>query len=124
MNKVIMIGNLCRPPEAKITSSGTTIAEINIANNRKRNDKEGKVHEEVCFVNVVAFGKQAENAEKFLAKGSKVLIEGRLAYDEWDDKETGKKRSKHKIIAENITYLSKPAEKTDAPDVKNDDIPF
>lgn len=100
MNKVILIGNMTRDVELKYAQSGTAIGDIGIAMNRKFKDKE-----ETVFVNVTAFGKTAENTSQFCKKGSKLLIEGRLHLDEWEDKQSGKRRSKLGVTAENIQFL-------------------
>jgi single-strand DNA-binding protein len=108
LNKVIMLGHLTRNPELRYTPSGTPVASFGFAVNRRF--KQGDdLKEEVCFVDVVVFGKPAENAGQYLAKGSKVLIEGRLQQRRWET-EDGQKRSKHEIVADNIQYLSKKGE--------------
>ena len=107
-NKVIMVGNLARDVEMRYTQAGTGIASFGLATNRKWKDKNGEQKEEVCFVDVSMFGRQAEVANQYLQKGSKVLIEGRLKLDQWEDK-SGQKRSKHGIVAEAMQMLdSKP----------------
>lgn len=102
-NKVILIGNLTRNIELRYTPNGTPVGSFGLAVNRRF--KQGDdLKEEVLFVDVVTFGKQAENAAKYLSKGSKVTIEGRLQQRRWET-ETGDKRSKHEVVAENILYL-------------------
>ena len=103
-NKVIMVGNLSRDVEMRYTQAGTGIASFGLATNRKWKDKNGEQKEEVCFVDVSMFGRQAEVANQYLQKGSKVLIEGRLKLDQWTD-QSGQKRSKHGIVAESMQML-------------------
>lgn len=102
-NKCILIGNLTRNIELRYTPSGTPVGSFGLAVNRRF--KQGdELKEEVCFVDIVVFGKQAENAAKYLSKGSKATIEGRLQQRRWET-EAGEKRSKHEVVAENIVYL-------------------
>ena len=102
-NKCIFIGNLTRNIELRYTPSGTPVGSFGLAVNRRF--KQGdELKEEVLFVDVVTFGKQAENAAKYLLKGSKVNVEGRLQQRRWET-EAGEKRSKHEVVAENILYL-------------------
>ncbi|WP_437205988.1 single-stranded DNA-binding protein [Planctomicrobium sp. SH664] len=105
-NKVILVGNLTRDPEVKYTTGGTAVAEIGLAVNRQWFDKQSNERkEEVTFVDVTLWGRQAEVAGEYLAKGRPVLIEGRLQLDSWDDKTTGQKRSKLRVVGENMTML-------------------
>lgn len=104
-NKVILIGHLTRSPELRYTPSGTPVASVGFATNRRF--KQGDdLKEEVLFIDIVTFGKQAENAAKYLSKGSKVTIDGRLQQRRWEN-EAGEKRSKHEVVAEQIIYLDK-----------------
>lgn len=100
-NRVILMGNLTRDPELKYGPTGTAICSLGLALNRKRKD-EG---EEVCFVDVTVFGKQAETINSFMSKGRQILIEGRLKFDRWEDSE-GKSRSKHSVICEHFSFTS------------------
>ncbi|MBX3436569.1 MAG: single-stranded DNA-binding protein [Planctomycetaceae bacterium] len=105
-NKVILVGNLTRDPEVRYIPSGTAVAEIGLAVNRTWFDKPSNSRkEEVTFVDVTLWGRTAEIAGEYLAKGRSVLIEGRLQTDSWDDKETGKRRSKLKVVGEQMTML-------------------
>lgn len=107
LNKVMLIGNLTRDVEMRFTPAGTGIANFGIACNRKWKDaKTGELKEEVTFVDIELFGKTAEVAQKYLAKGKSVFIEGRLKLDQWEDKGTGQKRSKLKVIGETLQFLS------------------
>ena len=105
LNKVMLIGNLTRDPELRYTPKGTAVADIGMAINRVWNNDSGQKQEETTFVDVTLWGRQAELAEKYLGKGRGVYIEGRLQLDSWDDKETGKKRNKLKVVGENLQFL-------------------
>ena len=105
MNKVFLVGNLTRDPETRYTPSGAAVCELGLATNRRFTTRDGKEQEEVCFADVTVFGKQAEACGQYLRKGSPVLVEGRLTYDSWDDRETGKKRSKLGVTAERVQFL-------------------
>jgi len=105
-NKVILVGNLTRDPQVRYTSGGTAVAEIGLAVSRQWFDKASNSRkEETTFVDVTLWGRQAEVAGEYLAKGRPVLIEGRLQLDTWDDKESGQKRSKLRVVGENMTML-------------------
>jgi single-strand DNA-binding protein len=104
-NKVILAGNLTRDPELRYTPSGTAIAKFGLAVNRKWKDQSGEMKEEVTFVDIDAFGKQAETIGNFLKKGRPILIEGRLKLDQWDDKQTQQKRSRLGVVLEAFTFL-------------------
>ena len=99
------MGNLTRDPEVKYTSGGTAIAKIGMAINRTWTNKEGQKQEETTFVDVDAFGRQAEVIGQYLKKGRPVMIEGRLKLDQWDDKQTGQKRSKLGVTLEGFQFL-------------------
>jgi single-strand DNA-binding protein len=104
-NKVILIGNLTRDIELRYTPSGTAIAKFGLASNRVYSDsvtKEKK--QEVMFIDITVFGRAAETTNQYLKKGSQVLIEGRLSFNQWVDN-SGQKRNKHEIIAENVKFL-------------------
>lgn len=105
-NKVILVGNLTRDPQVRYTSGGSAVAEIGLAVSRQWFDKQSNQRkEETTFVDVTLWGRQAEVAGEYLSKGRPVLIEGRLQLDSWDDKETGQKRSKLRVVGENMTML-------------------
>ena len=103
-NKVILVGNLTRDIELRYTPSGTAVGNTGIATNRKFKSSDGQQREEICFVDLTFFGRTAEIANQYLKKGSKVLVEGRLKFDTWED-QNGGKRSKHSITVENMTML-------------------
>ncbi len=105
-NKVILVGNLTRDPQVRYTTGGTAVAEIGMAVSRQWFDKQSNQRkEETTFVDVTLWGRQAEVAGEYLAKGRPVLIEGRLQLDTWDDKETGQKRSKLRVVGESMQML-------------------
>jgi len=105
LNKVMLMGNLTRDPELRYTPKGTAVADIALAINRVWNNEQNQKQEETTFVDVTLWGRQAELAQQYLTKGRGVYIEGRLQLDTWDDKATGQKRSKLKIVGENLQFL-------------------
>ncbi|MBI3879991.1 MAG: single-stranded DNA-binding protein [Verrucomicrobia bacterium] len=104
-NKVILAGNLTRDPELRYTPKGLAIAKFGLAVNRRWKDEAGNVQEEVTFVDVDAFGKQAETIGQYLKKGRPFLVEGRLRLDTWDDKQTGQKKSRLGVVLESFSFL-------------------
>jgi len=104
-NKVILAGNLTRDPELRYTPKGTAVARLGIACNRKWKSETGELKEEVTFVDVDAFGKQAETIGQYLKKGRPILIEGRLKLDQWEDKQSGQKKSKLGVVLESFQFL-------------------
>src|SRR6266699_2709550 len=104
-NKVILAGNLTRDPELRYTPKGLAIVKIGLAINRKWRSESGEMKEETTFVDVDAFGKTAETIGQYLKKGRPILVEGRLRLDQWDDKQTGQKRSRLGVILETFQFL-------------------
>jgi len=105
-NKVILMGNLTRDPEVRYTTGGTAVCDITLAINHNYTDKRSNERrEEVSFIDITLWGRTAEIAGEYLAKGRPVLVEGRLQQDKWDDKETGQKRSKLKVVADGMQLL-------------------
>ena len=105
-NKVILLGNLTRDPEVRYTPNGTAVASFALAVNRKY--KQGdETKEEVSYIDIVVFGKQAENCGQYINKGDAVLVEGRLQQRRWDDKESGQKRSKVEVVAQAVNFMPK-----------------
>lgn len=121
LNKVFLIGNLTRDPEARITPKGTTICQFGIAVSRKFKDDGGAQKEETCFVDVEAWGKQGEAVAKYLTKGKPCLVEGRLKLDTWEDKTSGQKRSKMKVVLENVQFLGARGEGGETQDAPESD---
>jgi single-strand DNA-binding protein len=149
LNRVFLIGNLTRDPEVRYTPKGTPVADIGLAVNRIYSADDGEKKEETTFVDVTLWGRQAEIAGQYLKKGRPVFIEGRLQLDTWDDKQTGQKRSRLRVVGEHIQLLgsrpesegslsTSPPRRNIAPsappqrseprdpdlDVEPDDIPF
>jgi len=150
-NKVILAGNLTRDPELRYTPKGTAVAKIGMALNRSWKSESGETKEEVTFVDVEAFGRQAEVISQYMKKGRPFLVEGRLKLDQWEDKNTRQKQSKLKVVLESFSFLDsgrggdgggggggseaprpRPAAKTEAPPTdggdaappEEDDVPF
>jgi single-strand DNA-binding protein len=106
LNKVFLIGNLTRDPELRVTPKGTAICQFGLAVNRQFKDESGATRDETTFVDIEAWGKQGELVAKYLTKGSPAMVEGRLKLDQWEDKQSGQKRSKMKVVLENVQFLS------------------
>jgi single-strand DNA-binding protein len=138
LNKVILLGNLTRDPELRYTPNGTAVSSFGLAVNRRyRQGDEWK--EEVCFVDVVTYGRQAETVGEYLSKGSMALVEGRLQWRSWES-DTGQKRSKHEVVAMNVQFMPRTRDEgagrsemampgggeaeMDMPPPEDDDIPF
>jgi single-strand DNA-binding protein len=150
-NKVILAGNLTRDPELRYTPKGTAIAKFGLAINRTWKTETGETKEEVTFVDVDAFGWQAEVVAQYMKKGRPFLVEGRLKLDQWEDKNTHQKQSKLKVVLEGFSFIdTKGAEggvpsdvprprpavaaaapagapaaaESEAPEPEQDDVPF
>jgi len=108
-NKIILVGNLTRDIELKYTQSSLAIASTAIATSRKYTSN-GEKKEEVCFVDITFFGRSAEVANQYLRKGSKILVEGRLNFDQWTDQQSGQKRSKHSVNVDTMQMLDSRAD--------------
>ncbi len=105
-NKVILLGNLTRDPDLRYTPSGLPVCEISLAvHHRSRLNDE--VKDEVCFIDIIAFGKVGERSKEFLHKGARILVDGRLTQKRWETPE-GKTRSKYEIVANTVQFLDKP----------------
>lgn len=104
-NKVILAGNLVRDPELKYTPKGSAVCKIGMAINRQWKSDSGEKKEEVVFVDVDAFGKQAETIAQYLKKGRPLLVEGRLKLDQWEDKQTQQKKSRLGVVLESFQFL-------------------
>jgi len=153
-NKVILAGNLTRDPELRYTPKGTAVCKLGLAVNRTWKTETGETKEEVSFIDVDAFGRQAEVIAQYMRKGRPLLIEGRLKLDTWEDKNTKQKQSKLKVVLEGFTFIDSkggdggggsggegprrppspapggpaPAKSTDSPEgeppLEEDDVPF
>ena len=108
LNKVMLIGNVTQDPEVRRTSSGTAVSTLRLAVNESYQSKSGERVEKTLFLDVDVWDRQAETCQQYLSKGSPVFVEGRLQMDTWDDKETGQKRSRLKVRAERVQFLSGP----------------
>lgn len=104
-NKVLLMGNLTRDPEIRTTPSGLTIAKLGLAVNRRFRTKEGEQREETTFVDIDAFGVQADLIQRYCGKGSPLFVEGRLRLDQWQDAKTGENRSKLGVVLENFQFI-------------------
>ena len=109
INNVVLLGNLTRDIELRFTPKGAAVANMGLALNRVWTDEGGQKKEEVTFLDVAVFSKQAENCAKYLKKGSQVAVIGRLRQESWDDKQTGQKKSKITVVADNVQFLGAPA---------------
>jgi single-strand DNA-binding protein len=104
-NKVYLMGNLTRDPEMRVTPKGTAICQFGLAVSRSWKDESGQVREEATFVDIEAWGKQGETISKYCTKGRPLFVEGRLRFDQWEDKTSGQKRSKLKVVLENFQFI-------------------
>lgn len=146
-NKVIIAGNLTRDPELRYTPKGTAVARITLAVNRNYTGEDGQKKEEVSFVDVDVWGRQAEVIGQYMKKGRPLLVEGRLKQDTWEDKNTKQKQSKLKVVLESFSFIdsnrgesggesggsaprrpapvpSSPEGEPDVPPPEGDDVPF
>jgi len=104
-NKVYLMGNLTRDPEMRVTPKGTAICQFGLAISRSWKDESGQTREETAFVDIEAWGKQGEVISKYCTKGRPLFVEGRLKFDQWEDKTTQQKRSKLKVVLENFQFI-------------------
>ena len=107
-NRVIIMGNLTRDPELRVTPKGTAICQFGMAVNRQFKDESGAMRDDTTFVDIEAWGKQGETISKFCTKGKPLFVEGRLKFDQWEDKTSGQKRSKLKVVLEGFQFLGGP----------------
>jgi single-strand DNA-binding protein len=105
LNKVLLMGNLTRDPELRVTPKGTSICQFSLAINRQFKMESGETREEVIYVDVEAWGKQGETIAKYVTKGRPLYVEGRLRLDQWEDKTTKEKRSRMKVVLEQFQFL-------------------
>ncbi len=119
-NKVILMGNLTRDPQLKYLPSQTAVVEFGLACNRRFKTQAGEDKEEVTFVDCTAFGRTGEVINQYFTKGKPIFIEGRLKYDQWDDKTSGAKRSKLSVVVENFQFVGGPEDR----DRQGGDHPF
>jgi len=114
-NTVLVTGRLTRDPEGRRTNSGTAVTELGVASNGRKKDQTGNWVDDPCFLDVTVWGKSAEFCRDYLKKGSRVLIEGRLQLDQWEDRTTGQKRSKLKVVAQSVQSLDPPPQRDQQP---------
>ncbi len=107
LNKVLLMGNLTRDPELRVTPKGTPICQFTLACNRDYKTESGERREETAFIDIESWGKQGETIAKYVKKGHALYVEGRLKQDTWEDKETKQKRSKLKVVCEGFQFLTK-----------------
>lgn len=107
-NKVLLMGNLTRDPQLSYTPNQTAVVDFGLAVNRKWKGQDGENKEETCFVDCRAFGRTAENINKYMTKGRPLFVEGRLTFDSWTAQD-GTKRSRHRVTVENFQFLGGPA---------------
>ena len=103
-NRVILMGNLTRDPQLRYLPSNTAVCEFGVAANRRYRDRDGNQKDEVCFVDVTAWGRQAETINQYMTKGRSILVEGRLKFDQWTGQD-GQKRSKLSVVVENFQFV-------------------
>jgi len=138
INRVVVTGNLTRDPELRSTGSGMAVLQMRVAvNDRRKNQQSGEWEDSPNYFDVVVFGSRGESLSRFLSKGSKVAVEGKLRWSEWEDKNSGDKRSKVEIIADDIEFMTSKGEggggggggynapaPADKSETFEDDIPF
>jgi single-strand DNA-binding protein len=140
INRVLITGNLTRDPELKATASGMSVLKMGVAvNDRRKNPQSGEWEDVPNFIDVIMFGTRGESVSRFLSKGSKVAVEGKLRWSSWEDKDSGAKRSKIEVVADDIEFLSSRndgggsgggysapsrSESAPAPVIDGEDIPF
>ncbi len=117
LNKVFLIGNLTRDPEVRYLPSGAAVGDLRLAVNRKYKTQQGEEREETCFVNISVWGRQAETCGQYLGKGSSVLVEGRLRFEEWE--KDGQKNSRISVTAERVQFMGSPRSGSDYSDASS-----
>jgi len=106
LNKVLLIGNLTRPPELRYTPSGTAVADLRLAVNNDYTTQSGERRQEASFLTVIVWGKQAESCSEYLDKGSEIFVEGRLQVRDWEGKD-GQKRTSTEVVAQRVQFMSR-----------------
>lgn len=112
LNKAFLMGNLTRDPELRYTTGGTAVCSFGLAMNRRYTTSQGEDREEVCFVDIESWGRTAETCDRYLNKGAPVMVEGRLKLDQWQDRQTGQRRSRLRVRAEQVHFLGQPSRGT------------
>ena len=132
LNKVFLLGNLTRDPDLRGLPSGQSVCELRLAVGRRYQNSNGQEVDDTCFVDVVVWGRSAGNCKQFLSKGSQVMVEGRLQLDQWEDRNSGTQRSRLRVVAEQVQFMSRrnaegsaPAGNAPAGDFQeNNDMPY
>ena len=135
INKVILLGNLGRDPEIRSTASGVPVANLSLATNRRWNDRDGNLKEQTEWHRVVVFGRQAEVAGQYLARGRQIFVEGRLQTRSWEDRQTGETKYSTEVVCELFKMLGRrgddaggdqggPQTGDMGPEPEDEDIPF
>ena len=123
-NKVILMGNLTRDPEVREVPGGGSVTTLGLAVNEKWTTKDGEKREDVCFVDVDAFGRQGEVVMEYFGKGKPILGEGKLRFRTWEDGD-GNKRSKHSLVLDRFSFVgSRDSSNGQLPDSTDNDVPF
>ncbi len=129
LNKVILLGNLTRDPELRFTPNGSPVAKFRLATNQRVRQQE-EWRDEVCYIDIITFDKQAENVAEYLTMGNLALVEGRLHWHEWEGSD-GHRRSKYDVVASTVQFLSRPNSESRRSDLDAlpfredlDDVPF
>ena len=124
-NRVILVGNLTRDPELRYAPSGAPVCNFDLAVNRTFTTQAGERRDEVCYITIVAWGKQAETCAEYLSKGRTTLVEGRLSQRSWETPE-GQKRSKHEVVADRVQFLGarRGVEEEASPAPAEEEVPF
>ena len=107
LNKVFLLGNLTRDPDLRGLPSGQSVCELRLAVGRRYQNSNGQEVDDTCFVDVVVWGRSAGNCKQFLSKGSQVMVEGRLQLDQWEDRNSGTQRSRLRVVAEQVQFMSR-----------------
>jgi single-strand DNA-binding protein len=124
-NRVILLGNLTRDPELRYTPSNAPVCSFDLAVNRSYTTQAGERRDEVCYITIVAWGKQAETCAEYLSKGRSALVEGRLTQRSWETPD-GQKRSKHEVVADRVQFLGgrRGPEEEAVPAAGEEEVPF
>jgi len=115
LNEVRLIGRLTKDPELNFIPNGTAVVQFGIAVNRRYKGQDGLQKDEVTFIDCVAWGITAQNLAKYMKKGRLIFVGGRIIQESWDDKQTGQKRHKTRVVAENVQYLDKQSQNEQLP---------
>ncbi len=114
LNRVMLAGNLTRDPQVKVLANERAVAQFGLAINRRFKGADGQLKEEVTFVDIEAWGRTAELVGQYLTKGRACFVEGHLRLDSWDDKKDGQKRTKLKVVADNVQFLDSRGDRAKA----------